>query len=372
MIMRFEISRDALLKPLLAISGVVEKRQTLPILANVLIQLHKDRAVFTGTDLEIQLSTAIKLNKAVNEQIELTLPARKLTDICRNLQEGSLITFSIEKNRTILRSGKSRFSLAQLAPLDFPSMDSITAVTQFSISQGKLKKLLEKTHFCMANQDVRYYLNGLLFDTVGNKITCVATDGHRLAIMSTEIDHSINEQQIIIPRKGVSELYRLLVDSDDSCEIELNSSFLQVKFDNTIFTAKLIDGRFPDYTRVIPDIDSTNKIMEVDRELLKQALIRTSVLSNEKYRGIRFQLSENKLSLTINNPEQEEAEEELEVSFPYQESLEIGFNVSYLIDALNALSDETVIIRFTNSDSSCLILSKQEEGVKYVVMPMKL
>ena len=370
--MRFEISRDALLKPLLAISGVVEKRQTLPILANVLIQLENDRATFTGTDLEIQLTTDIKLEKPVDEPMELTLPARKLTDICRNLPEGSLITFSIEKNRTVVRSGKSRFSLTQLTPQDFPSMDSITAVIEFSMTQGKLRKLLEKTHFCMANQDVRYYLNGLLFDTAGNTITCVATDGHRLALMSTEIDHSLTEQQIIIPRKGVSELYRLLVDSDDGCEIKLNNNFLQAKFDNTTFTAKLIDGRFPDYTRVIPDIDDSNKIMEADRELLKQALIRTSVLSNEKYRGIRFQLSENSLSLTINNPEQEEAEEELEVNYPYQEELEIGFNVSYLIDALNALSDEKVIIRFTNSDSSCLILSKKEQGVKYVVMPMKL
>ena len=370
--MRFEISRDALLKPLLAISGVVEKRQTLPILANVLIQLDGDKATFTGTDLEIQLTTDIKLAKAVDEPMELTLPARKLTDICKNLPDGSLITFSIEQNRTVVRSGKSRFSLTHLLPQDFPSMDSITAASSFSITQGKLRKLLEKTHFCMANQDVRYYLNGLLFDTAGQTITCVATDGHRLALMSTEIDHSLNEQQIIIPRKGVSELHRLLVDSDDGCEIILNNNFLQAKFDHTTFSVKLIDGRFPDYVRVIPDIDSSNKIMKADRELLKQALVRTSVLSNEKYRGIRFQLSENRLSLTINNPEQEEAEEELNVDYPYQEELEIGFNVSYLIDALNALADEKVIIRFTNSDSSCLILSEQEAGVKYVVMPMKL
>ncbi len=370
--MRFEISRNALLKPLLAISGVVEKRQTLPILANVLIHLENDSAIFTGTDLEIQLTSSIKLEKPVDEPIELTLPARKLTDICKNFPEDSIISFSIEKNRTVVRSGKSRFSLAQLSPQDFPAMDSITAITEFSMMQRNLKNLFEKTHFCMANQDVRYYLNGLLFETAGNTITCVATDGHRLALMSSEIDHSLNEQQIIIPRKGVSELYRLLADSDDSCEIRLNNNFLQVQFDNTTFTAKLIDGRFPDYTRVIPDIDDTNKIMEADRELLKQALIRTSVLSNEKYRGIRFQLNENRLSLTINNPEQEEAEEEVEVNFPYKDELEIGFNVSYLIDALNALRDEKVMIRFSNSDSSCLILSKQENSVKYVVMPMKL
>lgn len=370
--MRFEISRDALLKPLLAISGVVEKRQTLPILANVLIKLEGNKATFTGTDLEIQLSTNIHIEKPVDEPVELTLPARKLTDICRNLPEGSLVTFSIEKNKTVVRSGKSRFSLSQLPSQDFPSMDSITAATEFSVTQSILRRLLEKTHFCMANQDVRYYLNGLLFDTVGNKITCVATDGHRLALMSAEVEHSLNEQQIIIPRKGVSELHRLLIDSDDGCEIKLNNNFLQVSFDRTTFSAKLIDGRFPDYTRVIPDIDESNKIMEADRELLKQALVRTSVLSNEKYRGIRFQLNENKLSLTINNPEQEEAEEEIEVDYPYQDELEIGFNVSYLIDALNALSDEKVVIRFTNSDSSCLILSKEEAGVKYVVMPMKL
>ena len=370
--MRFEISRDALLKPLLAICGVVEKRQTLPILANVLIQIEGNRATFTGTDLEIQLKTDIILEKSIDEPMELTLPARKLTDICRNISEDSLITFTIEANRTVVRSGKSRFSLTQLPPQDFPSMDAVTGMTNFSIPQASLKKLFEKTHFCMANQDVRYYLNGLLFKTSGNTITCVATDGHRLALMSSEIQDSLSEEQIIIPRKGVSELNRLLIDSDDGCEITLNNNFLQAKFDHTTFSAKLIDGRFPDYTRVIPVIDESNKIMEADREQLKQALIRTSVLSNEKYRGIRFLLNENKLSLTINNPEQEEAEEEVEVNYPYQEELEIGFNVSYLIDALNALSDEKVLIRFTNSDSSCLILSKKEEGVKYVVMPMKL
>jgi DNA polymerase-3 subunit beta len=370
--MRFEISRDALLKPLLAICGVVEKRQTLPILANVLIQLEGDRATFTGTDLEIQLKIDIKLEKQVDEPMELTLPARKLTDICRNIQEDSLITFSIEKNRTVVRSGKSRFSLTQLLPQDFPSMDSITAVTSFSLSQEILKNLFERTQFCMANQDVRYYLNGLLFETTGNKINCVATDGHRLAFMSSIIEDSLVEQQIIIPRKGVSELQRLLSDNDSGCDISLNNNFLQVKFDHTTFTAKLIDGRFPDYTRVIPVIDDSNKVLVANREQLKHALIRTSVLSNEKYRGIRFLLNENRLSLSINNPEQEEAEEELDVDYPYHEELEIGFNVSYLIDALNALNDEQVYIRFTNSDSSCLILSKQEEGVRYVVMPMKL
>ncbi|MCW8983502.1 MAG: DNA polymerase III subunit beta, partial [Gammaproteobacteria bacterium] len=241
--MRFEISRDALLKPLLAICGVVEKRQTLPILANVLIQLEGDKATFTGTDLEIQLKTDIQLTKPVDEPMELTLPARKLTDICRNLPEDSLVTFSIEKNRTVVRSAKSRFSLTQLPPQDFPSMDSITAMTNFSITQVMLKKLFEKTQFCMANQDVRYYLNGLLFETSGNRITCVATDGHRLALMSSEIAESIGEQQIIIPRKGVSELHRLLTDSDDGCDIALNNNFIQVKFDHTTFSAKLIDGR---------------------------------------------------------------------------------------------------------------------------------
>jgi len=322
--------------------------------------------------LEIQLQTDITLEKRVDEPMELTLPARKLTDICRNLPEESLITFTIEQNRTVVRSGKSRFSLTQLQPQDFPSMDSITAMTSFSLTQKNLKKLFDKTHFCMANQDVRYYLNGLLFETSGNSITCVATDGHRLALMSSELSESLSEQQIIIPRKGVSELQRLLTDSDDGCEIQLNNNFLQAKFDHTTFSAKLIDGRFPDYSRVIPVIDESNKVMEADREQLKQALIRTSVLSNEKYRGIRFLLNENRLSLSINNPEQEEAEEELEVNYPYQDELEIGFNVSYLIDALNAITDEKIVIRFTNSDSSCLILSKQEEGVRYVVMPMKL
>jgi len=369
--MRFEIPRDALLKPLLAISGVVEKRQTLPILANVLIQLENNRATFTGTDLEIQLTTDIQLEKSVDEPMELTLPARKLTDICRNLPEGSLITFSIEKNRTVVRSGKSRFSLTQLIPQDFPSMDSITAVTEFSMTQGKLRKLLEKTHFCMANQDVRYYLNGMLWEVSGSKLNGVATDGHRLAISTIDLpgESSSPTRQVILPRKGVVELSRLMADEGD-ITISLGDAHLRVRGSDFHFTSKLVDGAYPDYDRVLPK----GGTLEVrgDRNDLRQAFSRAAILSNEKYRGVRLLLSENLLNIVANNPEQEEAQEEVTVSYTGTE-LEVGFNVNYILDVLNTLSSEEVVFILSDANSSALIQDPaDQEGSSYVIMPMRL
>ncbi len=369
--MRIEITRESLLEPLLAVNGVVEKRQTLPVLSNVLLQISEQSIIFTGTDLEIQLTASTSDFKLLSDESgEITLPARKLTDICKNFSEGSLITISIERERAVIRSGKSRFTLTTLPAQDFPLMESIKSVTELTVTKKALKSLLEKTQFCMANQDVRYYLNGLLIETKDNLLTAVATDGHRLAKTSVTLDYTNQEQQIIIPRKGIQELFRLLDDSDETCKLNFNNNFAQISLNNVSFFAKLIDGRFPDYNRVIPQESET--IMSVNREVLKQSLVRTSVLSNEKYRGIRLNLTKDKLSLSINNPEQEEAEEELDVSFNVDEPLEIGFNVSYLIDALNAIHSEDVDIHLLDQNSSCLIMSKDDSETKYVVMPMRL
>ena len=369
--MRIEITRESLLEPLLAVNGVVEKRQTLPVLSNVLLQVSQKSMVFTGTDLEIQLTASTSNFKLLSEESgEITLPARKLTDICKNFPEGSLITISIERERATIRSGKSRFTLTTLPAQDFPVMESIKSVSELTVQKKALKKLLEKTQFCMANQDVRYYLNGLLIETKDDQLTAVATDGHRLAKSSITLDYTNQEQQIIIPRKGIQELFRLLDDSEEICKLNLNNNFVQISLNSVTFFAKLIDGRFPDYNRVIPA--ESDSIMTVSRDTLKQSLVRTSVLSNEKYRGIRLNLTKNKLSLSINNPEQEEAEEELDVMFNMDEPLEIGFNVSYLIDALNAIHSEEVDIHLLDQNSSCLIMSKSDMATKYVVMPMRL
>ncbi len=369
--MKIEVTRESLLQPLQAVNGVVEKRQTLPVLSNVLLQVTESSLIFTGTDLEVQLTSSTNDFKLISGEVgEITLPARKLTDICKNFAEGSIITIDIEREKAVIRSGKSRFSLTTLPAQDFPVMESISGLSELSISKQELKTLLEKTQFCMANQDVRYYLNGLLIETNSNQLNAVATDGHRLAKTSITLDYTPQEQQIILPRKGVQELFRLLDDNDDECKLNLNNNFIQITFGSIIFYAKLIDGRFPDYNRVIPD--ESRYVMVVNREVLRQSLVRTSVLSNEKYRGIRLNLTRDKLSLSINNPEQEEAEEELDVQFDSDEPLEIGFNVSYLIDALNAIHSEEVDVHLTDNNSSCLIMSRNETDTKYVVMPMRL
>ncbi len=372
--MQFEIAKDSLLKPLTAIGGVVEKRQTLPVLSNVLMKVEGNTIRFTGTDLEVELTSEVdQISNSEGINGAITLPARKLTDICKNLPDDAVIRFQLEEQRAIIRSGRSRFNLTTIPAEDFPALEDMEPLCQFTIQQQQLRNLLEKTQFCMANQDVRYYLNGLLFEISNGVLSSVATDGHRLAYMNVEgvdIDTNI---QVIIPRKGVSELFRLLESSEQPSHIRLNQNFIQVQFGETTFSSKLIDGRFPDYTRVIPPIDSEDKVLMVDRELLRQSLIRTSVLSNEKFRGIRLNLSQNRLLLSINNPEQEEAEEELEIDYPTdQGELEIGFNVSYMIDALGAITTEQVQLRFTNENNSCLILAQDGSGARYVVMPMRL
>ncbi len=366
--MKFSISREALLKPLQVVSGVVEKRQTLPILSNVLLSLDNGVLTMTGTDLEVELQA--RAESVQGESGDITLPARKFMDICRTLPEGAEINISIDSERALLRSGRSRFTLSTQPASEFPSADAITGAFEFTVSQSILKRLLDQTHFCMANQDVRYYLNGVLLEVENNKLRTVATDGHRLAVSEQETELAVGDKlQSIIPRKGVLEIARLLDDSDSACTIQISPSYIKISMGDIVFTSKLVDGRFPDYERVMPS--SSDKLVIADREGMRQMLVRTSILSNEKYRGVRLNLSSGLLRATVNNPEQEEAEEELEVQYQ-GDALEIGFNVSYMLDAINAVHEPQVRIGLTDSNHSCLINGAEDSRSRYVVMPMRL
>ena len=366
--MKFQIQREDLLIPLQKIIGAVEKKQTMPALSNVLVKADEQSLILTATDLEIELVTSLQM--IVDEPGETTLPARKLLDICKALPEDSVINISAKSDKAIIQSGRSRFSLATLPAPDFPVLDSINSVAGFNISRNVLKELIENTAFAMAQQDVRYYLNGLLLEVSNDRIRAVATDGHRLACCEKEMDCDLTEtKQVILPRKGVHELVRLLDDSQESVHLTLGTNHLRADVGDYRFTSKLIDGRFPDYNRVIPD--DGNNVMTADREDLRQALVRASILSNEKYRGIRMILDDNLLRLQTQNPDQEEADVEVEVNYK-GEPLEIGFNVNYMLDVLNANNFDTVQTALRDSNSSCLLTFPDQNNCKYVIMPMRL
>lgn len=366
--MKFTITREALIKPLQTVSGIVERRQTLPILSNVLLRLNDQLLTLTSTDLEIEMLTHAEVSKA--SAGETTLPARKFLDICRALAEDAELDVSVSGERVTIRSGKSRFVLSTLPANDFPSIEVNQKLTQLSLSQRALKNAIARTHFAMAQQDVRYYLNGLLLELEGRVIRMVATDGHRLALCETPYPKEINKNQsLIIPRKAVLELYRLLSDDESDIEIRIGGNFIQLKTADISFTSKLIDGRFPDYQNVIPK--DGNKKATCSREPLRQALSRVSILSNEKYRGVRMQFSNGAMHILAHNPEQEEAEEEFAIDYT-GDNLEIGFNVTYLLDALSAGDSEQVTLHLSDANSSCLIQGTGEKTCRYIVMPMRL
>lgn len=366
--MKFTISREALLKPLQVVGGVVEKRQTLPILANVLVQVVNGKLTLTGTDLEVELTATAAVENGTDG--EITLPARKFNDICRALPDQAVVEVSIDGDKAVIRSGKSRFSLSTLPATEYPATEGVAGAFRLSMAQEVLKGLIDQTQFCMANQDVRYYLNGMLLEMKGGQLRTVATDGHRLAISETDSPEVAGEErQVIIPRKGVLELSRLLGDGEAQCELTVGSNHIRVALGEVVMTSKLVDGRFPDYERVVPKVG--DRLVTADRHVLRQALQRTSILSNEKYRGIRLQFDQNLLRATVNNPEQEEAEEEVEISYDGAE-FEIGFNVSYLLDALNVVKQDQVVLSMTDANSSCLIYGADDKNSRYVVMPMRL
>lgn len=366
--MELKIDRETLLKPLQLIIGVVEKRQTLPILGNVLIKIDGDTLSMTATDLEIEMVTHIPLeNCGIGET---TFPARKFMDICKALPDGALINIKVDGERATIRSGKSRFILSTLPANDFPNIDSFEANTEFTLSQNQLKHLFDKTQFAMAQQDVRYYLNGLLLEFTQEQIRAVATDGHRLALCDEQAAVGCSEtQQIIVPRKAVLELSRLLGNSDEPVTFQLGNNHIRLITSEMTFITKLIDGRFPDYQRVVPQ--AGDKLVTADRQTLRQALSRASILSNEKYRSVRFKFSNNTLQVLAHNPEQEEAEEDIVVEYN-GEILEIGFNASYVMDALGVIGTDSIIMELTDQNSCCLIRSAESQDAKYVVMPMRL
>ena len=368
--MKFTMQRENLLKPLQAVQGVVERRQTLPILANFLLAIDGGRLSVTGTDMEIELVASTELPDA--EAGEVTVPARKLVDICRSLPADAEIRVEVDGERAQVRSGRSRFTLTTLPAGDYPGSDSLTGELSLTVREAELRRLIELTHFAMAHQDVRYYLNGLLLDIGEGVLRAVATDGHRLAIAEIPVVASVDTaRQVIVPRKGISELLRLLGSGDEEVTIDVGSNAIQFTLPEVRLTSKLIDGKFPDYRRVVPTEEASDKQIVVDKELLRQSLARASILSNDKYRAVRLSLEPNVLRIVANNPEQEEAEDEVEVAYE-GEGLEIGFNVSYLIDALSALPGEEALICLGDSGSSCLITPKGEGDCQYVVMPMRL
>lgn len=366
--MRFSLQREVFLKPLAQVVNVVERRQTLPVLANLLARVEGDQLSLTGTDLEVEMVARTRVDDA--QAGETTIPARKLFEIVRALPDGSKVTVSQSADKITVQAGRSRFTLASLPANDFPSLDEVDATERVKVGEASLKELIERTAFAMAQQDVRYYLNGLLFDLRDKALRCVATDGHRLALCEAGLEESVQtKRQIIVPRKGVLELQRLLEGGDRELELEMGRSHIRVKRDDVTFTSKLIDGRFPDYEAVIPI--GADREVKIDREALRASLQRAAILSNEKYRGVRIEVSPGQLKINAHNPEQEEAQEEVEADTKV-DSLTIGFNVNYLLDALSALRDEHVVLQLRDANSSALVREASSEKCRHVVMPLRL
>ena len=367
--MKFTIGREQFLQPLQLVSPAVERRHTLPILSNVLVKVKDEELWLTGTDLEVELISSVKLSGEFEEG-EITVPAKKLLDICKGLEEGSTINLSLDSNKAILRAGRGRYTLSTLSATDYPNLEDWEGEVEFEISSSELKGLIDNTSFSMAQQDVRYYLNGMSLETEGSVIRAVATDGHRLALSKVEYNKStLPERQVIIPRKGVLEISRLITDDGTSLKIQLGENHIRLFSSTFIFTSKLVDGRFPDYRRVLPK--GSDKLIKASKSVLKDAFSRAAILSNEKFRGVRLNITENELKVTANNPEQEEAEEIIDVNYQ-GDALEIGFNVAYLIDVLNVISSDSVAISLLDSNSSALISDGEEEKSLYVIMPMRL
>lgn len=367
--MKFIIDREKLLKPLQQVSAPLSSRPTLPILGNILLQVGDNMLSLTGTDLEIEMIARIPLTES-SDPGTTTVPARKFVDICRSLPSDAQITIVLDDNRLLIQSGRSKFSLSTLSSDDFPNLDNWQSETEFHVEQRILKQLIDSVQFSMANQDVRYYLNGMLFETEGEQLRTVATDGHRLAVSARTVGQEIGPaQSVIVPRKSVLELAKLISDNEDSVHVQIGNNNLRVNLPDFTFTTKLIDGRFPDYRRVLPKNPDKTLVSSCDN--LRGALSRAAILSNEKFRGIRLYLHNNQLKITANNPEQEEAEELIDVNYGANE-LEIGFNVNYLLDVLNALKCDEVSLLLTDPTSSVRIEALNNPSATYVIMPMRL
>jgi len=366
--MRFSVQREVLLRPLQQVVGVVERRQTMPVLANVLIRVEGEHANFTATDLEVELSSRMVIDSG--EDGEITVPARKLFDIVRALPEGAKVEFAQLGERVQLKAGRSKFTLATLPASEFPATDPGEVIERIDLDQGSFKRVLERSAFAMAVQDVRYYLNGLLLEIRSNGLRAVATDGHRLALAETKgAGEGDVRRQVIVPRKGVLELQRLLQGGEAPLELAFAKNHVRARLSDSVVSSKLIDGRFPDYEAVIPL--AADKVILVNREDVRQALTRVAILSNEKYRGVKLEVSPGVLRVAAHNPEQEEATEEIEAETTVDQ-LNVGFNVNYLLDALAAVDGERVRIRLRDGASSALVESLEDDSTRHVVMPLRL
>ncbi|MEW6039107.1 MAG: DNA polymerase III subunit beta [Pseudomonadota bacterium] len=411
--MKFRILREDLLLPLQVVSGVIERRQTLPILSNVLIEVNAPapkrpdnasgqpgegqrpfgcRVELTGTDLEVQLVARTCIEGAESGsapgsspgqaldsiQGRFTVPARKLMDICRLLPEGSELAFEVKLERVSLRSGTSRFVLGALPAENYPNFEAGAPDAEFSCEAQLLRRAIEKTAFAMAQQDVRYYLNGLLLEISAGQIRTVASDGHRLALFEESVEgmpdapgsgSGAGARQIIMPRKGVLELGRLLAHVEEPVSVQISANNVKVAFGAFSFAAKLVEGRYPDYERVIPK--AASRVVVVDRFDLRGALTRVAVLSNEKFKGVSLEVGDGVIRLRAQNPEHEEAEDEVaaEVS---GETFSVGFNATYLLDAINAVASDSVRMSFTDANGSCLIEDLSDSRHRFIVMPMRL
>ena len=369
--MKISLSRENLLKVLQTVGGVVEKRQTMPVLGNVLFYVYQNTLTVTASDLEIETRAQTELETCDVEQFAITLPAIKLINIVRSLPDGLTIVMDFEESRCTVSAGRSRFKLSTLPADDFPTIDLTQAELSFSMSQHQLKQLIQHSSFAMASQDVRFYLNGMLFDINNNQLRVVATDGHRLSTCSTELAmEGLAPTQAILPRKGVLELSKLIGDDDALIQFSLAKNYLTVQFEETVFTCKLVDGRFPDYRRVIPT--TNDQMVQTDRELLRSLLQRASILSNDKFKGIRLLLNNNLLAVNASNSEQDESHEDMAIDYAGPD-MEIGFNVSYILDVLNSMHEDCVTVQLKDSNSSCLIETHSDVcHCQHVVMPMRL
>ena len=367
--MKFSLNRELLLKPLLLVSGAVERKSTLPILGNILFDVSEGLLTLTATDLELEMVAHAAIDNQ-GEDGKVTIPARKLLDICKSLPDDSTLTFELDNDIIKISTGRSKYSLATLPASDFPNIEEWTGDVEFTLLKSELLRLIESTHFSMANQDVRYYLNGMSIETEGKEIRSVATDGHRLAICKISNEElALPTLQVIVPRKGIMEIIRLLDPVDESVQIFLGSNHLRIIDTEFSFTSKLVDGRFPDYRRVLPR--NGDKVLNANKDHLRQVLSRAAILSNEKFKGVRLNFSRSELKITANNPEQEQAEEFIEIDFPYDD-VEIGFNVSYVLDVLNAIKEPDVKFTLADANSSVVIEGGETGEALYVVMPMRL
>ena len=364
-----KIDKEVLLKPLQIVVGIVERKQPLPILSNVLIEKNKNGIRFLATDLEIQISTEINDHTLAGEIESITVAAKKLQEILRVLPDNSKVSLDIQDTRLQVKASKSKFTLQTLPAQDFPKVsEQLQNSTIVEVQQKLLKKLIGAVQYAMAQQDIRYYLNGVLLVIEGNLIKLIATDGHRLAYTSAKLSEEYLKREVILSRKTINELFKLLNDTEDNIKIEIAEKQVKFDFSDISLSTKVIDGKFPDYDRVIPNY--TNHLT-LDRQTILHALQRAAILSNEKFRGVRFVMTAKNMRIISSNTEQEEAQEDIENEYQGP-ALDIGFNVNYLIDGLSNASTQEITFSFGDSNSSILITVPGNEDFKYVVMPMRI